>query len=238
MDYLESYRQRFADEVGPAINKSLAKIVNTIWTKGRDPEVSKDIKSIHPRPVNIKCDKVDINSEVLSGLQKPARGRDSKLRAVQATIARATVPAVKIAGLCMQKDFDKKEILDMALDTVTMLSSANEGINQFRPDSLRPGVQPRFQSLCKIPKGDDTSQLLFGSELTERIKAATQWGKVAKKYGYGAPHQGYYPMHNFAGRGSRRGFHPYMPSRGYSRGPSFLGKTVFQEIKRKIMKKC
>ena len=97
----------------------------------------------HPRPQNLTAQKVEINSEVLSSISSLAKNRDAKLKAVQGGLARATVPAVKIAEAAMNNDIDRKQMLDLAVDTVTLLSNANAVINQVRGDALSP--------ICNIP---------------------------------------------------------------------------------------
>ena len=96
-DLLSLVRERYADEDGPAVDKELAGIVNTIWRRGRDPNVLKNILTKYHRPKNIDCHKVDLNPEIITGLPKPVRSRDMKLRAAQGSVARACVPAIHIA---------------------------------------------------------------------------------------------------------------------------------------------
>ena len=220
-DILGMYGKRYEDEDGPALHEGLAKLANSIWGKGRDPKTIKEMMEKHPRPSNVKAQKVNINPEVLNGLQKPARIRDIKLRAIQNCMARATVPPLKIAEKLLDKNTDKltktmrKDLVDMAMDTMAFLSNANEAINQLRRDTLRTGMQPKFQSLCQVPKGIDTSELLFSQNLEDRIKAVAQGGKLSRY----ATHQTY------RGRGRGYFYHPYMPvARGSYRGRGFLGK--------------
>ena len=86
----------------------------------------------------------------------------------------------------------RKSIMSMALDTMTLLSDTNQVINQLRHDLLKQGIQPRLQSFCKLPKSADATQFLFGDNLSERIKAAAQGGRVAKRP-YGPPGSFYGP---------------------------------------------
>ena len=222
-DLLSAYRERYADEEGPPMGDQLARVTNDIWVRGRDPTKVKDIMVKHPRPSNLKCQKVDINPEVLSSIPKPARTRDAKLRAVQNGVARAAVPIVKIAEKVMDKSkpVDRKDIINLTLDSITLLANANGSVNQTRRDALKPNMQSRFQVLCRVPREDESSSLLFGAALTDRIKAASQGGKLGRR-GFGCqPQAGY--------RGRRTiGYHPYgAPTyfRGYGRGQNFLGKS-------------
>ena len=96
-DLLEAYRQRYDDEDGQAIHYGLAKLVNTIWAKGRGPKTLTTMFEKYPRPSNVESWGVDIIPDVINGLQKPARIHDMRLCAVQGSVARATVPSLKLA---------------------------------------------------------------------------------------------------------------------------------------------
>ena len=207
LSILGAYRRRYADEDGPPVEKELATAINGIWGEKRAPQKVKAILEKYPRPSNVNCHKVDINSDVLSAIGRVAKNRDAKLRSVQGNIARCAVPAVKLAEGLLAKQVNKTELIETALDTVTLLANANAQLNQLRRDALKPGLQARYQSLCKVDEADDTSQWLLGSNLNDRIKSAAQGGKLVRRGQYMPPGQSY-----MYGRG-RRG-HPYAPSYG------------------------
>ena len=123
--------------------------------------------------------------------------------------------------------------MSLTIDALTMLSNATTLTNQLRRDLLKPNIQPRLQSLCKTGKEVDTTELLFGTNLADRVKVATESGKLGRRI---LPTSGMYPTGTYAGglRGRRALAHPYyypsygMPSnRGYpgGRGRPFLGKS-------------
>ena len=223
-DLMSAYWERFADEEGPPMGEQLVKVANDIWMRGGDPNAVKDIMTKRPRPANLKCQKVDINPEVLSSISKPARTRDAKLRAVQNGMARAVVPIFKIAEAVTDrtKPLNRKELINLTLDSITLLANANSSVNQTRRDALKPNIQNRFQVLCRVPREDDSTSLLFGAGLTDRIKAATQGGKLGRR-GYGFAAQ--VPSAYGYTRGRRSyGFHPYglhTYFTGYGRGQHF-----------------
>ena len=196
-DLFDGYWDRFEEENGPPVDGKLAKIANAIWSQGRNTTIMKETFWKYPRPENVSCYKVDVNDKILQGLTRnqTAKNRDSRLRTAQGTVARACLPAVKIAEAVMDrtKEISRKSIMSMALDTLTLLSDTNQVVNQLRRDLLKPGIQPRFQSFCKLPKSADATQFLFGDNLSERIKAEAQGGRVAKRP-YGPPGSFYGPM--------------------------------------------
>ena len=217
--FLGAYRKRYADEDGPPTESSLAKTINEIWCEKRDPKKVKQILEKYPKPQNVNCHKVDINVDVQNGLSRNAKNRNAKLRTIQGSVARCAVPALKIAEGVLTNKLTKSQLVERALDTVTMLAGANSQLNQFRRDALKFGLQPRYQSLCKLGEGEDGSQWLFGSNLSDRIKSAAAGGKVTRK-----PFQpNTFNMNTYGyGRGRRGGFHPYMPT-GYAGRGAFGG---------------
>ena len=138
-----------------------------------------------------------------------------------------------MAGDILANKMDWKKLMLLTIDALTMLSNANTLTNQLRRDLLKPNIQPRLQLLCKTGKEVDTTELLFGTNLADRVKVATESGKLGRRI---LPTSGMYPTGTYAGglRGRRALAQPYyypsygMPSnRGYpgGRGRPFLGKS-------------
>ena len=111
-DLFDGYRDRFEEENGPPVDGKLAKIANAIWSQGRNTTIMKETFAKYPRPENVSCYKVDVNDEILQGLTRnqTAKNRDSRLRTAQGTVARACLPAVKIAEAVMDwtKEISRK----------------------------------------------------------------------------------------------------------------------------------
>ena len=206
LSFLGAYCWWYADDDRPPIEKELATAINGIWGEERAPIKVKAILEKYPRPSNVNCHKVDINSDVLSATGQVAKNWDAKLRSVQGNIARCAVPAVKMAEGLLAKQVNKTELIETVLDAVTLLANANAQLNQLRRDALKPGLQARYQSLCKVDEADDTSQWLLGSNLSDRIKSAAQGGKLVRHGQYMPPGQSY-----MYGRG-----HPYASPYGAS----------------------
>ena len=216
-----------ADQQGPTIQPKLAQLINKLWWKDRDSETYKQIMKKYPRTENLEAQEVEVNPEVHNLVSRMAKNRDAKLKSAQAGISRAAVPLTKIAEQLVkakQGDVDKQLVLDLTIDTLTLLANTNEVVNQIRQEAIKPSKQYRFQTLCMIPNGEDTSKLLFWNSLSERIKAAAQGGRLGKRpyqFGYGA---------QMRGRGHGYSYHPYAgytPMRGgYGWGRPFLGKSI------------
>ncbi len=230
---LADYQARYAEEVGPPVNEEISRVINAMWNRGKDSKVVKDLCAKYPRPENIKPQRVDINDEIISGIPKHTKTRDYQLRAAQQSLARAVVPAVANVTMLMQNTaLNRQTLLNQSMDSMIILGHANAQLNQIRRDLLKPAIQPRYQSLCRPRPEVDTSKLLFGENLPERIKNATQGGKISRKAmrgAYGNPTNRRYAPYAFHGYGhnsyNRGGYSSYS-SRG--RGRPFLGK--FQSV--------
>ena len=137
-DLFDRHWDRFEGENGFPVDEKPAKIANAIWSQGRKTAIMKETFAKYPRPQNVICHKVDVNGEVLQGLTRnpTPKNRDSRLRTAQGTVARACIPAVKIAETMMDRtqELSRKSTMSMALDTMTLLSDRNQVINQLRWD--------------------------------------------------------------------------------------------------------
>ena len=100
--------------------------------------------------------------------------------------------------------------MDLAMDTMTILTNANWAINQLRRDALK-----RWDAAppSNIVPGPQRHLLVKATNLERRIKAAVQGGKVARS--------------NPAAFVWGRRYHPYMQvAHGYHRGRSFLVRNT------------
>ena len=177
---LNAYRSRYQDEDGTPVSGRLAELVGQIWEKGKDSEVLKDIYSIYPRPVNVPTQKVDLNLELMGPVGKFGRARDMKLRAIQAAISRATVPSVRIADALLKgENIEDQDLMNMSIDSVTILANANESVNQMRRDLIRPSLDRKFQPLCS-KNVSNNSGLLFGEDFTQQINTMNQGVKIGR----------------------------------------------------------
>ena len=167
LDLLESFR-RDEGETGPLINENVAKMVNDLWAKERNPKIIKTLYEQHPTPENtLKMGKVDLNEEVISAIPKHVRARDLKIQAIQGVMARAAVKIVD--SLYAKKEVMKQEHINMAIDCLSLVASANASVNQLRRDMIRPSLARKYQLLCiSVPK--PLSKLLLGDNLADRVK--------------------------------------------------------------------
>ena len=139
-ELLAAYKQKYAEEIGEALDPQLVDIINKIWQHGRNMETFKKILAKHPWPENLVCQKVEVNPEVLTSISKFGKTRDAKLRSVQGCLTRVVVTFSKVAQAAVGKEVNKKELLEISIDAIILISNADEVTNQLRCDSLKSGM--------------------------------------------------------------------------------------------------
>ena len=173
-DLLAEARAAYEDsDTGEPLSQAVAEIANGIWNKGRNPKMLKELANKHRRPSNTQIHKVDLNEEVSSTMPSYARARDLRMWAIQANIAKASIPAFWVVDALHSKSskISRQEQVNLAIDTCSILASANSSINQLRRELVKPSVQKKHQVLCYKPPPSQT-KFLFGDNLPERVKAA------------------------------------------------------------------
>ena len=215
LDIFGEFDVEYEDRVGPELPARLNQMAKNVWTLKKDAEGTREMMRSYPRPEKLVIKRVDINSELVQGVYPQAKKRDDKLRGVQESISRAAYPLLEACRVMWNKSPRDVSTIRMNLHALTFLSTANFKVNQTRRDLLKPGLLKKYHALCKIEKGEDCSEWLFGDSLTDKIKNNTQGSKAMKKPGFGA--------NNYGFRGLMRGRSGYRGFRGASR---FLGKVM------------
>ena len=209
---LANYRNRYQDEEGDPVSDELADLAKQIWEKGRDNESLKEMYEAYPKPKNVPVHKVDLNPELMGPAGKFGRARDMKLRAIQAAIARATVPALRIAdGLLKGDNISDQKFMDTSIDTVTILANASASVNQLRRDLLKPSLDRKFQPVCSKTVSN-ASHMLFGEDFNNHINNMNQGVKIGRN-------------RRFGGFQSRGRYNPYQQRGQFRR--NFLGVYIF-----------
>ena len=169
------------------------------------------------------------NDEVISAIPKFARARDLRLRSIQGTIARASVPAVRIVDALFTKEkLSSQDHVNFAIDCCSIILAANSGLNQLGRELLKGSLHKKYQSLCnKAPAGP--TKLLFGDNLSERVKAANATSSLMATGSRGRGRGMFGAQRRFSPYGqplysSYAGCVPHHGFQSYRRGRPFLGR--------------
>ena len=191
-DALKVLEHSYADmpSLGPAIDAQLATIVNNILKSRLTDEKWRTKIEQFVKPAN--CDKLTVtrvNPEIWEKLSANARSRDQKAQRLQLSTVNAmlaiTAAADNLARAAKTGDTVAPSImadtLTKLVDAIALLSHANQDSNQNRRDDLKGELNSAYRGLSK---GDvSTSSLLYGDDLTSRIKDINEANRVASKLG-------------------------------------------------------
>ena len=109
--------------------------------------------------------------------------RDLWLRAIQVSIAKASIPAFGIVdALHTKKPITKQEQVNLATDTCSILATANTNLNQLGLELVKPSLQKKHQVLCNKPLSGAT-KYLFGEDLHEHVEAANTSSSLLARTG-------------------------------------------------------
>ena len=154
--------------------------------------------------------KVVLNDMISHAIPQSYKQRDVKSLQVQSAMQVATMPLVAIVdGLKSGELKDKPDrVVQMAFSSLSMLSSANQQLNQVRRDNIRPALSSRYRAICTEPLKPSGS--LFGEDLPSRLKQAQTAAALSQSIGLQSQKKG---QHNHGGphRGRGRGYARHTP---------------------------
>ncbi len=217
VDALAEIGNAYADiaNLGTEVDGQLATIVNNILTSRMTDEKVKEKMEKFIRPVN--CNKLEVsrvNVEIWDRLSVQARARDQRAQRVQKSVIQAMV-AVTSAVSDLVRDAKTGETASAKMaDTITklvdalaLMNHAMQDSNQHRRDDLKGEINQAYKGLSKGAPGPST--LLYGDDLTSRIKDMNESNRVASKIGTAGPSQGSFNAQRAFTRG--RGFGRHQP---------------------------
>lgn len=179
----------FSEKTGPCINSELSKILKSIvrdrQTKKDDEKRRTDLLEKNPRPNN--CDYLSIprvNPEIWRKISTTTRSKDIEFQKTQSSLLRAFGPVAYVLEKLVEKDpkGENEEIsppIESLMDTVVLLSMANDDMNEYRRNNIKPDLHTDYRSLCsnQVP----VTEMLFGDNIADQLKLIQEANKVGKK---------------------------------------------------------
>ena len=177
-----------ADNTGPDIDPQLARIVENFVKVRLTDDKLKEKLTAGLVPKNCGCLMATrVNGEILEKLTTNSKSRDIKAQRIQNAIVQAMLAITSAADTLVGKSRSGEELgqTNMAatvtslVDSLALLATANQDVNQRRRDDHRADLNQAYKGLCK---GDqEGSALLYGDEITTRIKDINESNRVATK---------------------------------------------------------
>ena len=169
----------------PPLLDKLATVVNKMLRTKLSEDKLKEKQRLYTRPQY--CETLvttRVNAEIWAKLQSHTRSVDIRLQKVQALLLKGIVPILQIANTQLSSDGGKnenhKEMTRQALDAISLLSQANQELNQRRRELIKPDLNEKYQQICAehVPCTDH----LFGDELHKTLQDITATNRVVSKY--------------------------------------------------------
>ncbi|KAK6186595.1 hypothetical protein SNE40_008608 [Patella caerulea] len=173
-----------------------------------DERYNEIIKNIR-RPSNCESLKeTRVNNGVWTTLESFTQTEDSKLRAIQNSVVKASINLTKMLDKGGQ-DMDS-QILEWGMDSLAILGHANRWINLRRRDLHKKHIDPRLCSSA-IPVTDQ----LYGDNMIKDIKDIQELNRISRKVG--SQQSTTYPLYRSSFK-SRSFGRPVFRGRGRFRG--------------------
>lgn len=178
-----------SEKTGPCINSELSKILKSIvrdrQTKKDDEKRRTDLLEKNPRSNN--CDYLStprVNPEIWRKISTTTRSKDIEFQKTQSSLLRAFGPVAYVLEKLVEKDpkGENEEIsplIESLMDTVVLLSMANDDMNEYRRNNIKPDLHTDYRSLCsnQVP----VTEMLFGDNIADQLKLIQEANKVGKK---------------------------------------------------------
>ena len=203
--FLDSIELNCVDSCGPEVSPHLAKLVNKFLSEKMNEAAYNNKDELYPRPKNIESTSVPkVNKPIWDGMRKFTRSNDATLQKVQKEFLKSALPITEVISklLAAREDpsiLNLDQIVLSLTDSLAFLGAANVEMVNKRKDLIKADLPKSMQGLCK--EGEFSSSLLFGDNLSAKIKDMTEENKVNSKVVVQRP---------FMNRGSARGRSFYM----------------------------
>ena len=228
------------DEIGQNVVDSLADITQKMLINKLPEDKARDLLAAYLRPANVPMlVPAKVDEKIWPKLTDNTQNREKKLlkictklvKMITAAVAQLhSIDALKTSLKGEAKD-QIKELLKTGLDIIQLGACSLQDLNQTRRNSIKYDLNPQFRGLCAIPKEETT--MLFGSNVSERVKEMAEVNKMSSKLTSKFSNKG---QKFKSGRsGDNRRQHPYQ--RPQSSGQRPQGQTYRQYKQQPTAKK-
>jgi|GEM_PF-6923895 len=172
------------EDAGPALPPKIANYVQGCASKRIDKDKLSDIKKRYPRPENCEALCVpQINQGIWKELSSRHRSMDIHVQATQGLVAKGLSAVLvakedlrKATSNANQEPFSK--VHSELNDAIALLGNAHLQLSHRRRELLRPGINPKYQSLCN--SSQPVSTMLFGDKVQDTLKDMNEMAKLSR----------------------------------------------------------
>ena len=169
--------QQMLTHLGPKVNDTLARVVNSGIRAKIDRNVAKELCEKFVRPRNCEALVVPkINKELwnTSAFKKTTKEGDKCFQTAQRYMSQGLIPLVSLMDKLLETD--QAEEFRLAKESFQLLAYAHRDISNIRRQQLKGVVSDKYKQLC-----NDSTPLtgnLLGDDLEKQIKTLDEMRKV------------------------------------------------------------
>ena len=200
------------EDVGPAVSKQLAEIMNNLLSKKLSEDKIKSRIEENPPPNNIPLlHPPRVNEAIWEVIKSGPRSGDIRMRKIQVRLTRGLSALARLADILLECKTratapDLTDSLNRLLQAFALLSNANYEISLRRRETLRSQLNSKYSRLCY--QSTPVTSFLFGDDITKTVEDITKVQRLGANISYGGGFGGY--------NGNRGG--GFSPNRGRGRG--------------------
>ena len=176
-------------DYGPDLKESLANRIKATWQKDLDKDKFKEkLKNIKTPKNCLFLETKRTNEEIYRELKQGAIAQDIKRQKEQRLLTKAAIPMMGIletvTDIKVGQPLTKEQITNLkqnAVNSVTMLASLNQKMEQGRRDTIVSTMQDHFKPLRKLK---EHSTLLFGEDIVPKLGELKKSSSLLKQQQY------------------------------------------------------
>lgn len=180
-DAVEEYEST-SQASGPEVLSSIASASKIFWHRSLKQEILK--KKLEDASTPSNCDFLlpkKVNTEIWTKMGPFNRTADFKLQEAQVTHSAATTKMLRAASALTEMFKENmprqvKEALTDLKESMTLAGKLSQQLNQARRDMIKPTLSRDYKKLAS--ETDETSRLLFGENLCERMEKLKKESKL------------------------------------------------------------
>lgn len=162
---------------GPKIHEKLSRLWLPILRKGMEKESKEKLVKEYPIPENCPLLQAPkLNPEISAAVNEGTRTRDKRVESVQQQLGQSISALNKGLELLLDDGTDRLQAIKFFSDSCRLLCDLHFTETEARKKFVTPGLDKSFLNIMQDVERDE---MLFGSKLSEKIKAT----KVIEKHG-------------------------------------------------------
>jgi len=171
------------DDFGQELQKDVCLSIKRLFTNKQSKEKLETLKSENKLPINCKELCVPkVNTEIWATLASKTKQKDYSHQIIQQQLSLASVIAAKTAeaifnsGMKIEKSL-RDQLLKQTLESLSIMGNAMQEISHRRKQDIRPSLTREASAICA---SSQTTEFLFGDNVTEQLKTAKTTANVLK----------------------------------------------------------